>query len=84
MTIAAHLIEVKLMKTFIKWAVEDADCQLDCDFFADWFTQEAIENAPKTPGSNQATCGPYHGAIWKQFQQRNVLTASAKYQCDQR
>jgi hypothetical protein len=51
--IAEHLIELKLMALFMQWAAKDADCQVDCDFFADWFTQEVIEKAPKTPGSNQ-------------------------------
>lgn len=51
--IAEHLIELKLMKMFMQWALKDADCQVDCDFLADWFTQEVIENAPETPGSNQ-------------------------------
>lgn len=39
--IAEHLIEVG-------WAAKDADCQVDCDLSADWFTQEIIKNAPRT------------------------------------
>lgn len=51
--IAEHPVELKLMKMFMQWAATDSNCQVDCDFFADFFTQEVIEGAPKTPGNSQ-------------------------------
>jgi hypothetical protein len=51
--IAEHRIELKLMKIFMQWAATDSNFQVDCDFFADFFTQEVIEGAPKMPGNSQ-------------------------------
>ncbi|KAJ5848907.1 CAZyme family GH18 [Penicillium rubens] len=48
-----HLIEVKLMALFMQWAVKGDNCAVDCGFFADFFTQEVINGAPRTPGSGQ-------------------------------
>lgn len=50
---AEHLIEVKLMALFMQWAVKGDNCAVDCGFFADFFTQEVINGAPRTPGSGQ-------------------------------
>jgi hypothetical protein len=41
------------MGLFIQWAVKDGNCGIDCSFFLDFFTQDVIENAPRTPGSSQ-------------------------------
>jgi hypothetical protein len=46
------------MALFIKWAVKGDNCAIDCDFFVDFFTQEVINGAPRTPGSSQSLKRP--------------------------
>jgi len=41
------------MGIFMQWAVAEGNCGIDCNFFLDFFTQDVIENASRTPGSSQ-------------------------------
>lgn len=42
------------MALFIKWAVKGDNYAVDCGFFVDFFTQEVINGAPRTPRSSQS------------------------------
>ncbi|KAJ5537862.1 Chitinase II [Penicillium frequentans] len=65
-----HLIEIQLMGIFMQWAVTEGNCGIDYNFFLDFFTQDVIKNAPRTPGSSQNLKKPVD-RVMEQFKSKS-------------
>ncbi|KAJ5787585.1 CAZyme family GH18 [Penicillium paradoxum] len=54
-----HPNEIKLIPKFMLWAILPGNCDIDCEFLVNFFTQNVIpKTAPKTPHNNQVLQKP--------------------------
>lgn len=48
--VAEHIIELQSMPLFFAWLVSNIKCQIDCDFFLNFFNKNVLSGTTAMPG----------------------------------